>query len=167
MNLILKSLHCLRWKINILFSFPKIRFPTAVFRLLIFSIFAVSIGLLGQYGNAQTNVDPISLIRLDFETGNLSQWIKGPKTTTAINNCHEHDYPANNNTLEVVKSPVKQNIYALEVTLTKNATMMYGIIGILNFHLQILQSLLLLPRIIGMCGLNGMDLKVQQTMVYQ
>jgi hypothetical protein len=122
MNLILKSLHCLRWKINILFSFPKIRFPTAVFRLLIFSIFAVSIGLLGQYGNAQTNVDPISLIRLDFETGNLSQWIKGPKTTTAINNCHEHDYPANNNTLEVVKSPVKQNIYALEVTLTKNAT---------------------------------------------
>jgi hypothetical protein len=51
----------------------------------------------------------------------LSQWIKGHKTTTAINNCHEHDHPGKNNRLEVVKSPVKEGTHALKVTLTEKA----------------------------------------------
>jgi hypothetical protein len=68
-----------------------------------------------------TGIDPSSIVRLDFDTGNLSQWIKGPQTTHKINNCHEYDYPGANNRLEVVTSPVKQGSYALKVTLTENA----------------------------------------------
>jgi hypothetical protein len=119
----LKSFTSINWKINILHVFPETRFATAMVGLLIFSIFA-AIAILEQNANAQ--VSPISLVPLDFDTGDLSQWIKGPKTTTAINNCHEHDYPSTNNRLEVVKSPVKQGTHALKVTLTNKAIVIPG-----------------------------------------
>ena len=87
---------------------------------MVLTAFAI-IAVLGQNANAQASTNPISLVRLDFETGDLSQWIKGQKTTTTTNNCHEYDYPGKNNRLEVVKSPVKQGNYSLKVTLTENA----------------------------------------------
>jgi len=83
-----------------------------------------AIAILEQNANAQ--VSPISLVRLDFDTGDLSQWTKGPKTTTSQNNCNEHDYPGTKNLLQVVTSPVKQGTHALKVTLANNAIVIPG-----------------------------------------
>ena len=47
----------------------------------------VTIAILEHNANAHSSIDlsPISLERLDFETGDLSQWIKGPtKRITTI-----------------------------------------------------------------------------------
>jgi Polysaccharide lyase len=126
MKIFLNYYYSINYNINKLL-FYKIGFATVMFGFLILNMF-LAIAILKQNANAQSSIDlsPISLERLDFETGDLSQWIKGPKTTTAINNCHEHDYPGTNNHLEVVNSIVKQGTHALKVTLTEKAIIIPG-----------------------------------------
>lgn len=92
----------------------------AIIVLLVLSTITL-IASLEQHANAQVSTNPQSLVRLDFETADFSQWIHGMKTTTENNNCIEHDYPNANNLLQIVKFPVKEDKYGLKVTLTKNA----------------------------------------------
>ena len=75
--------------------------------------------------------NPTSLTRLDFETGDLSQWTKGPKVPTSQNNCAE--YSDSTNRLDVVSSntyPPGISKYSLQVTLTKNAITIPGTNGV-------------------------------------
>jgi hypothetical protein len=75
-------------------------------------------------------VNPKSLTRLDFETGDLSQWTQSKnKVPTSQNNCAEYDFPNHNNALDVTNSntyPPSTSKYSLQVTLTNNAIIIPG-----------------------------------------
>lgn len=80
-----------------------------------------------------SGVNPKSLKRLDFETGDLSQWTNSTnKVPTSQNNCAQYDYPGTDNRLDVVSSntyPPATSKYSLQVTLTANAKIINGTNG--------------------------------------
>jgi len=67
-----------------------------------------STAIKNQQSFGVTVTNPLSLKKLDYDTGDLSQW-----------QCKEYAPPTNN--LQIVKSPVKQGTYSLKTTLKDNA----------------------------------------------
>jgi hypothetical protein len=95
-------------------GFSKLKLNENRLTLIFFSCFlCLSLLLFTSIANnnlsyGQKITDPISLTKLNYDNGSLSQW-----------KCTEYKPPTNN--LQVVKSPVKQGPYSLKTTLRSDA----------------------------------------------